>query len=151
MAKAIKEYVTDNIYETLGDIAQLTGFENDATVQREKPRGVPRKDREITIVDLGDTPITDSPLNKDDYTANYALHCRCLVSDEIDGTAPTVDQQLSRLIGDVRKALMQDYTRGANAINTMIGQDGPLPTGDDGRTLPVQVHYRTAKDDPFSL
>ncbi len=150
MTTTVKEQITLNIYQTLATISQLAGFSADAQVEREAVRGNIPKDREIILIDEGDTP-TDSPLQKDDFTARYTLVLYLAVSDA--SVAPNPDAELSRFAADVRKSLMADHTRGAWAFNTMPGQETQSETTREGyqsRQLSLEVQYRTALNDPFS-
>lgn len=153
MNETVKELITQNIYETLAEISTLNGFQNDATAARATLRGNPIKDRNYKIIDDGDEPIDDSPVNKDDYTANFRIVFKVAADDGPD--AEPIDVDRARAVADLRKALMADYSRGGWAINTKVRGNTQLPdsqsNGIAGEQVPVEIHYRTAKDNPYSL
>ena len=153
MAIAVKNSVTANLLNSLNEIRISGGHENDAAADGQRVRGNSPDDRDILLIDNGDTFVDDSPVNADDYNASYTVKCFVAVSD-VDASQP-YPPELVQLVAEVRQRLNEDYTRGAFAINTITGADSPMATderaGYAGRSLDVTVHYRTAKNDPTSL
>lgn len=151
MATAIKTRVYNDLITTLNQVRISGGYENDATAEGQAVRGNSPSNRNLLLIDNGDTYRDDSPHNCDDYDAAFTVICMCSCSDAANlQPYPT---ELQQLVAEVRRALNTDYTRGGNAINTIVGSDVPQESADEGvkcRSLSFTVHYRTNKDDPTS-
>lgn len=149
MAIAPRTKLYDNLITTLNQVRISGGYENDATGEGQASRGNRLEDRNLLVIDNGDSPVADSPVNADDFNASFTVNCFVAVSDAT--VAQPYPPELQQLVAEVRKALNEDYTRGGNAINTITGADAPIANdGVPGRAVEVTIHYRTNKDDPTS-
>jgi len=151
MSQAVRIRVYNDLITTLNSVRISGGAEVDATAEGESVRGNTPENDYFTLIDNGDTPADDSPVNADDFNASFTVLCFVAASDtEAQQPYPP---ELIQLVAEARRVLNDDYTRGGNAINTITGADTPSSSPRDGcfcRALDVTVHYRTNKDDPTS-
>lgn len=145
----IRADIYQNLIDTLNGIRIAAGYETDATAEGQATRGNRLVNDNLVLIDNGDSPVEDSPVNADDYNASFTVLCFSAPSDAT--AAQPFPPELFNLVAEVRKALNDDYTRGGYAINTITGSDAPRESPRDGcacRSLDFTVHYRTNKDDP---
>lgn len=66
-----------------------------------------------------------------------------------------IDKKRNRILADIRKAVMSDYTRGGLAIDTMWGPSSSFMNDGDfvfeGVMAEIRVHYRTEHNDPYGV
>ncbi len=149
----IRELIAADIEQTIQEISQLAGYETDPEGEQQPPQGSRPRNWLVEAQDNGDSPIEDSPLQKNDYFANYVLRCFVVLSEDADAPSPAVT--IFRLVADVKRKFMEDFTRGGNAIDTIFRADGPLPgdspDGYTGRAISMDIYYRTTRDNPYEL
>ena len=70
-----------------------------------------------------------------------------------DDASTSIDTRLNQVAADIEKKLMEDATRGANAIDTEITAKTPFAddeTALTGIAIQVAVDYRTVMENPYT-
>lgn len=121
MADTVRENIFANLVTTLSAITAANGYDNTiASVQRWDMNGNNKASVPAIIVNSG-------PEKGDDAKAYNLTHCLLEVFVELwvrqneteSATTPT-DKLLNSLLGDIKKALAVDVTRGGIAVDTQI-------------------------------
>ena len=72
-----------------------------------------------------------------------------------EGSSSAPDTVLNSLLGDIKKKLKEDITRGGNAVDTAITSVEPFDTiegqGEVGLVITVEVKYRHAQTNPKTV
>ncbi len=151
MADTIREKILENIKTILEGISIANGYNNDiASVQRWKQAGNSLIQVPCIIVNAGPEEKEQRP--------GLMSSCKfsCFVDvwirhDENDNPGST-DKILNSLLGDIEKALMVDYQRNGNAVNTRILRNLSFETTEGqpyaGLIIDIEVEYRHKIDDP---
>lgn len=68
------------------------------------------------------------------------------------GTTTSIDTRLNQVSSDIEKKLMEDDSRGGNAIDTILkgAVNFNHGQGHTGVTVLIDVHYRVKSDDPYT-
>ncbi len=146
----IRENILANIKTTLEGITEANGYNNDiASVQRWMQRGNILKSVPCIVISAGqeDKRPEPNPLMSCRITVYLELYLR---QNETDQT-PT-DSLINSLLGDIEKALMLDYTRGGNALDTNIRAIIPFETQEGqvnaGAVIEIEILYQHQQNDP---
>lgn len=146
----IRENILAHIKTTLEGITEANGYNNDiASVQRWMQRGNILKSVPCIVISAGqeDKRPEPNPLMSCRITVYLELYLR---QNETDQT-PT-DSLINSLLGDIEKALMLDYTRGGNSLDTNIRAIIPFETQEGqvnaGAVIEIEVLYQHQQNDP---
>lgn len=153
MADTIREKIFENLVTTLSGISVVGGYDNDiASVERWNMNGNNKASVPAIIINSG-------PEKNDDGKAYDLTHCLLTVFIELwvrqneaeSATTPT-DKLLNSLLGDIKKALAQDVTRGGNAVDTEVTDVETFETIEGqqhaGLVITVQIEYRHQQQNP---
>lgn len=150
--ETVRERILQNIKSTLEGITTANGYTFDftpATVQRWSMHGNSMVDLPMVVISPGDEEEKSLPNNFEECVLSVYLDV-FFVNDEQD-PVPT-DTHLSRLQGDIKKAILADHTRGGEAIDTDILGTTPFETTEGqpyaGIIMEISVRYRHVRSDP---
>lgn len=153
MPDTVREAIFADLVTTLSAIAVAGGYDNDiASVQRWDMNGNNKADVPAIIVNSG-------PEKSDDGKAYDLTHCLLTVflelwvrQNETESAATPTDKLLNSLLGDVKKALALDVTRGGIAVDTEITDVETFETIEgqqhSGLIITVEIEYRHKQTDP---
>jgi len=150
----IVEQIAQALVARLETVSVAGGYETDvARVARPtKTGGYPLEDRLVVL--LQDDPAEDADLegagSLKAWVQPFRILCFVLPSDT--ETTP-VDTRINTLRADVEKAVRVDPTLGGLATDAVIRAPEGWTVRDtafEGVTVNVDVHYRTAEDDPYA-
>lgn len=148
MADTIREKILDNISTVLNAIKTADGYVNTiASVQKWAQQGNDLATIPCIIINAGPENTKDNPgfIVEADFT---------VLLDVYQIAATDTDAALNSLLGDVRKALMADYTRGGYASNTKITNVIPFETEQGnpyaGLIVSVEIKYFFKSNDATS-
>lgn len=149
----VREKILDNIKATLSGILIANGYDNDiASVQRWKQHGNDVLNEPFILVKA------DSEENIDDKfpltTCKLTVILLLMIREDEDAVNDT-DQTLNSLLGDIKRALKVDVTRGGFATDTRMGSNHPIPPDEGephaGMIIETEVHYRHRQTDPKAV
>lgn len=153
MADTIREKIFANLVTALSGISVAGGYENDiASVERWNMNGNNKAGVPAIIVNSG-------PEKNDDGKAYDLTHCLLTVfielwvrQNETESAATPTDKLLNSLLGDIKKALAQDVTRGGNAVDTEVTDVETFETIEGqqhaGLVVTVEIEYRHKQQNP---
>lgn len=153
MPDTIREKIFLNLVTTLSGIVVANGYENDiASVERWNMNGNNKASVPAIIINSG--PEKDS-----DSVAYNLTHCLLTVflelwvrQNETESTATATDRLLNSLLGDIKKALQVDVTRGGVAVDTEITDIESFETIEGqqhaGLIITVEIEYRHIQTNP---
>ena len=153
LPETVRERILDNIRKTLVEISTRAGYYfdfNEKTVQRWSMHGNRMIDLPMVVISPGDEEET-SLLNGFEECVMSVYLDVFFINDENDEEFAT-DTYLSRLQGDIKKAIFIDYTRGGNAIDTDIAGTTPFETTEGqhyaGIIVELKIRYRHKRNNP---
>ncbi len=152
--ETIRERILDNIKRTLEQISIETGYYFDftrKTVQRWSMYGNGMTDLPMVVISPGDEEEA-SLLNGFEECVMSVYLDVFIINGESDEEEFATDTYLSRLQGDMKKAILIDNTRGGNAIDTDIVGTTPFETTEGqhyaGIIIELKIRYRHLRGDP---
>lgn len=152
MGDTVREKIIQNMVTTLQGITVAAGYNNTlASVQRYKAFANVTLDVPAVLVGEGAEDCSDhaDPLTSCNLTVFLAVVTRQAESD----TAAT-GAVLNSLLGDIKKALMIDHTRGGYAVDTNIKYSEPYEIAEGnpqvGLLITVEIEYRHLITNPES-
>lgn len=149
--KPIEEQITENLTQSLEGIRINAGDNFNASAEEGEAQGNSALAASLTLRSDSTSLMPGiSSLGRDHYVKRYTIEAPVSVSD--DSAADSDERAASRLAADIVKAVMDDYQRGALALNTkIIKLDYGQLVGDRyGAVVTLEVHFWTLKDDPFN-
>ena len=153
MPNTIRENIFQNVKSALSLISVANGFDNNiASVQQWDVNGNTLASVPTIIVNSGPEDGSDNayPLTTCSLKIFLTLWTRI---DEGSGSAP--DTVLNSLLGDIKRKLKEDITRGGNAVDTTITSVEPFDTiegqGEVGLVITAEVKYRHAQTNPKTV
>lgn len=150
MALTVRENILANIKTTLASITVANGYVNTITnVDRWKSIGNDLETMPSIVIAAGSEGCREDSFN--------LVHCELTVMlslwyrhPETDATYS--DTKLNSLLGDIKKALNVDVTRGGYAQDTQITEIEPFDVEQGqphvGLLISVRVNYRHRNNDP---
>lgn len=153
MPDTIREKIFQNVESILNTIRIVNGYDNDlANVQRWRQNGNTLKDVPAVIVSAGSERNEDKPFPL--TTCNVSVFLDLWIRENESSTQGT-EILLNSLLGDIKKALKIDITRGGNAVDTNFGDTLPFETAEGeahaGLVIEVLIKYRHLQTDPKAL
>ena len=155
--ETIRERILEHIKRTLEQISIEAGYYFDfteKTVQRWSMHGNRMIDLPIVVISPGDEEET-SLLNGFEECVMSVYLDVFFINSEGDDEEFSTDTYLSRLQGDIKKAVLIDYTRGGNAIDTDIAGTTPFETTEGqhyaGIIVELKIRYRHKRDNPTEI
>ncbi len=153
MPNTVRENIFQNIKSALSLISVANGFDNNiASVQQWDVNGNTLASVPTIIVNSGPEDGSDNayPLTTCSLKVFLTLWTRI---DEGSPSAP--DTVLNSLLGDIKKKLKEDITRGGNAVDTAVTSVEPFDTiegqGEVGLVITLEVKYRHAQINPKTV
>jgi len=150
--ETVRERILANIKTTLEGITVASGFNFDFTpdtVQRWSMHGNKLVDLPAVVISPGDEEEKSLPNNFEECTLTIFLDI-FFVTEEAD--AVSTDTYLNRLQGDMKKAVLEDHTRGGEAIDTDVLGTTPFETTEGqpyaGIIMELGIRYRHLRSDP---
>jgi hypothetical protein len=150
--ETVRERILQNIKTVLESVTIANGYNFDftpATVQRWSMHGNRMVDMPMVVISPGDEDESSMPNPFEECLLTLYLDI-FFVNDEND-PVPT-DTYLNRLQGDIKKAVLQDPTRGGEAVDTDVLGTTPFETTEAqpyaGIIMEVRVRYRHLRTDP---
>ena len=153
MADTVREKIFANLVTTLSGISVAGGYDNNiALVERWNMNGNNKANVPAIIINSG-------PEKNDDDKAYNLTHCLLAVflelwvrQNETESAATPTDKILNSLLGDIKKALAVDVTRGGNAVDTEVTDIETFETIEGqqhaGLIITVEIEYRHKQTDP---
>ena len=155
--ETIRERILEHIKRTLEQISIEAGYYFDfteKTVQRWSMHGNRMIDLPMVVISPGDEEET-SLLNGFEECVMSVYLDVFFINSEGDDEEFSTDTYLSRLQGDIKKAVLIDYTRGGNAIDTDIAGTTPFETTEGqhyaGIIVELKIRYRHKRDNPAEI
>ena len=155
--ETIRERILEHIKRTLEQISIEAGYYFDfteKTVQRWSMHGNRMIDLPMVVISPGDEEET-SLLNGFEECVTSVYLDVFFINSEGDDEEFSTDTYLSRLQGDIKKAILIDYTRGGNAIDTDIAGTTPFETTEGqhyaGIIVELKIRYRHKRDNPAEI
>lgn len=153
MPNTVRENIFQNVKSALSLISVANGFDNNiASVQQWDVNGNSLASVPTIIINSGPEDGNDNayPLT------TCALKIFLTLWTRIDeGSSSSPDTVLNSLLGDIKKKLKEDITRGGNAVDTAITSVEPFDTiegqGEVGLVITVEVKYRHAQTNPKTV
>ncbi len=150
--ETVRERILQNIKTTIEGVTVANGYNFDftpQTVQRWSMHGNRMVDMPMVVISPGDEDESSSPHPFEECLLSIYLDL-FYVTDEND-SVPT-DTYLNRLQGDIKKVILQDTTRGGEAIDTDVLGTTPFETTETqpyaGIIMELRVRYRHLQSDP---
>jgi len=150
--ETVRERILANIKTTLEGITITNGYNFDftsETVQRWSMHGNKLVDLPAVIISPGNEEEKSLPNNFEECVLGVYLDV-FFVTEEND--AVSTDTYLNRLQGDMKKAILQDHTRGGEAIDTDVLGTTPFETTEGqpyaGIIMELGIRYRHLRLDP---
>ncbi len=150
--ETVRERILQNIKTVLEGVTIANGYNFDfttATVQRWSMHGNRMVDMPMVVISPGDEDESSMPNPFEECLLTLYLDI-FFVNDDND-PVPT-DTYLNRLQGDIKKAVLQDPTRGGEAVDTDVLGTTPFETTEAqpyaGIIMEVRVRYRHLRKDP---
>jgi len=150
--ETVRERMLANIKTTLEGITIANGYSFDftaETVQRWSMHGNKLVDLPAVIISPGNEDEKSLPNNFEECVLSVYLDV-FFVTEEND--AVSTDTYLNRLQGDMKKAILQDHTRGGEAIDTDVLGTTPFETTEGqpyaGIIMELGIRYRHLRSDP---
>ncbi len=150
--ETVRERILQNIKTALEAVTIANGYNFDftpQTIQRWSMHGNRMVDMPMAVISPGDEDETSSPHPFEECVLTVYLDV-FFINDEND-PVPT-DTYLNRLQGDIKKAVLQDPTRGGDAIDTDVLGTTPFETTEAqpyaGIIMELRVRYRHLRSDP---
>lgn len=145
MADTIREKILDNILTTLSGITVLAGYVNNLTAAKFAQGGNDLSTVPAAIMSAGPEECEDRP--------GLITSCKLDVIIDVYTIAATdTDAALNSLLGDIKKAMMADYTRGGYAVATRIQNIIPFESIEGqpycGLIINCEVEYRHQVTNP---
>lgn len=154
MADTIREKILKNIKTALEGIAVANGYANTVQkVERVIQGGQNTVDVPYIQILAGDEESEQAP----HPLIQKSLTIYVVIGTRQDQTVDPkwADEIVNAILGDVQKALQNDYQRGGNAIDTIEVANGPMPIMEGMTSLETFVEYRIVyrhnRTDPTSL
>lgn len=154
MADTVREKILKNIKTTLEGITVANGYSNTVQkVERVIQSGQNTVDVPYIQILTGDEDSEQSP----HPLIQKSLTIYVVIGTRQDQTVDSkwADEIVNALLGDVQKALQNDFQRGGNAIDTIEVANGPMPIMEGMTSLETFVEYRIVyrhnRTDPTSL
>ena len=149
MADSIREKIMANVETTLEGITTAAGY--NSTIQRVyriRLAGLNIQEFPSIVVIPGREINAEEPVDRYTERLSFVLECWLKEASKDD-----IATQVNKLVADVQKALLVDYTRGGMAINTKLLGNEPFyndvnaPYG--GVDIEIEIHYRHQYSDPY--
>jgi len=152
MSIPIIEIIAADIEKAVNAITVANGYNQILTAVRvnvEDFDDAPAVDGRVLIVQLDEEIPEKQPIQGRDVLQTFALVAFVINSDKAAGS---VDTRRNQVKADIIKKLLIDPYRSTYAIDTIIHEavffkDNQSYTG---VTVPVEIHYRTKHDDPYT-
>lgn len=153
MPDTVREKIFLDLVTTLSGISVANGYENNiASVERWNMNGNNKASVPAIIINSG--PEKDS-----DSVAYNLTHCLLTVflelwvrQNETESAATATDRLLNSLLGDIKKALQTDVTRGGVAVDTEVTDIESFETIEGqqhaGLIITLEIEYRHQQQDP---
>jgi len=152
MPETVRERIIENIKTTLEGIKKASGYNFDfsgETVQRWSMHGNSLVNLPAVIISSGDEEERSSPYPLEECTLSVYLDV-FYVNEENEETS--TDTYLNRLQGDIKKAILEDHTRGGHAIDTNVLGTTPFETAEGqhyaGIIIELEIKYQHMRLDP---
>jgi hypothetical protein len=158
MADSILELIMQNVKTTLETITTGNGYSNTiASVQRFSQSGQVLASTPVCVLmQGGDNVDSDGPLAGASSLVTRSLTVSVVIihRQNLDIDTRSASEAMNSLIQDVQKAMLADYTRGNNAIDTSEIGIGELDSEEGEpelvQTVGFKITYRHRRTDPTS-
>ena len=154
MASTIRQLIFDDISDSLKNILNKNGYENNVEADNVIQIHGKRDDsayREPIIYIYPGAERTN--LEKGEKGKDYN-ELEVQIEAFIRGTRETMNVNINKMIGDLKKALGVDHTRGGYAIDTIfLGNESflvDLSSEKAGCVMNLEIHYEHDYGDPFN-
>lgn len=153
MADSIREKIVKNVVSALQAITIANGFDVDVAAVLRFRRGILQVNEFPTLLvnvegeDIVPGPVGLNPIGT--YTSDMRIVIACYIRQH-----ETTAEEANKLLANVQKKLMEDSTRGGDAVDSNFTSsedfidDESEPRG--GVSLVLEVKYRFLRKDPFT-
>jgi hypothetical protein len=150
MSDSIRESILLNLKTTLEGITTVAGYNYTIlSVQRWQSRGNNYASVPCIVINSGAEDKEPGP--DPQTTCKFIVFIEATHRQDDDSTENS-DTIISKLLADIEKAVMADYTRGGYAEDTKILGNVPFETVEGqpafGIIVNVEIHYRHKNTDP---
>jgi len=151
MGTTVRESIIQNIKTTLEAITIANGYNATiAKVVQWNPNGIGHGTMPMIIIAAGPEPNSENE-GYDLQTCRMTVFLDLWIAVDEDATE-AADTTLNKHLGDIKKALMTDLTRGGYAVTTHITDVEPFDVVEGqpyaGLIITAEVHYRHAISNP---
>lgn len=149
MSTPITESIAENIKTAINAITITNEFNQDLTAMRKQwvdfDEVASESGRVLIMMDTEEKP--DQSAGAAEWIQNYRL--LAIVAETNPDNSIELKMQQAR--DDIRKKLMEDYTRDSNAADTILGPATPrYGARITAIEIEIGVRYRTQQDDPYT-
>lgn len=151
MTVPIIENIAVNIAAAVDAITTVNGFNQDLSALRPRRNDfsdvVPEDGKVLVVQD--DEDQAEQPIGVQEWIQTFVLVAMVIDSDSASGS---IDTRINQVRADIRKKMMEDPTRGGNAIDTILLPAAKFDDGEGftGIAVAVAVQYRVEHDDPYT-
>ena len=154
MADSIREKIMKNIKTVLQTITVGNGYSNTIlSVQRFIQSGHKLLDVPVILISEGSETAEDKAPNLTMKTLSVYLAVITRQDETIDTRSGA--EVMNSIVADVEKAMVADFTRGGNSIDTKIISSDPIDVQDGepelGVLMQFEIIYRHGRTDPTSI
>ena len=151
MAETIRERILGDIKSTLEGLTTANGYNFtflSSDIQRWSMHGNSKVNLPAIMITAGDE--SQVPVGSSHEDCAFRVYLDAFFTHNKDDAVDT-DTYLNRLQGDIKKIIMEDYTRSGLAIDTSVTGSTPFETADGqvaGVTVELEIKYRHLRNDP---
>lgn len=151
MAETVRERILADIKSTLEGLTSANGYNFDfspSDIQRWSMHGNSKVNLPAIMITAGNESQVPAGSSHEDCTIRVYLDA--FFTHNKDDTVDT-DTYLNRLQGDIKKVIMEDYSRSNLAEDTLVVGSTPFETAEGqvaGITVEVEIKYRHLRSDP---
>lgn len=154
MADTIREKIMKNILASLEAIKSINGYVNTvASVQRFKQSGQAVLDVPSILIAEGDEDAEYGP--HPTMSKRLEVYLAVITRQDEESDSRSAAEVMNSLIGDVVRAMANDFTRGGNALDTIEQGSGPIEVEEGqpeiGILMRYEIMYRHGRTDPTSV
>jgi hypothetical protein len=147
----IANLIVANVVETLTGVSTAADYASTLVVKDEPADAQAITDGATYVYADDPDPVPDrAPLQHDEYDMTISVETYATQSGTL--ASPSIHDKVRAQVGDIFRAIRDDYTCGGYAWHVEFGAPQKIDQGGGiaGRRLSFVVSFRTLRDNPFS-